>query len=190
VLACHDELQRRFPNNRFIDRRYRRACKCCAIRACCASSNPAATRTDIPPVFIPLVDFSATARFVSATQATRVALETWASFDLCCLECVCDALDPAPNDTPVADFKCFVCERIFQLKAKDGRFGLRITGAAYQRTVDGDLRISDIATLLKHAHKAATYKPALLKGYRRSNTSVNATDRNPAGSVKDPRFVP
>jgi hypothetical protein len=101
-----------------------------------------------------------------------------------------DALDPVPNDTPVADFKCFVCERIFQLKAKDGRFGLRITGAAYQRTVDGDLRISDIATLLKHAHKAATYKPALLKGYRRSNTSVNATDRNPAGSVKDPRFVP
>src|ERR1700692_3074164 len=30
-------------------------------------------------------------------------------------------------------------------------------------TSEGDLRISDIAALMKHAHKSASYKPALLK---------------------------
>jgi hypothetical protein len=88
------------------------------------------------PVFSPLLDFSIAAPFVSSAQVARVALETWASFNLYCLECESDALDRLPNNTPVADFKCFVCDRSYQLKAKDGRFGLRITGAAYQPTID------------------------------------------------------
>ena len=82
------------------------------------------------------MDFSVAAPFVSAAQAARVALETWASFNLYCLDCTSDALDRLPNNTPVADFKCYACGRFYQLKAKDGRFGLRIAGAAYQPTID------------------------------------------------------
>ncbi len=47
-------------------------------------------------------------------------------------------------------------------------------------TIDGDLRISDIAALMKHVCRPASYKPAL-KGYHAvRNASGNAANRNPA----------
>lgn len=137
VLAYHNELQKRFPNNRFIDAKIRQSLQVLRDQGILRFVRPGRyERTDIPPVFSPLVDFSVATSFMSATQAARVALETWASFNLYCLDCTSDALDALPNNTPVADFQCFVCQRTYQLKAKDGRFGVRITGAAYQPTID------------------------------------------------------
>lgn len=137
ILAYHDELQRRFPNNRFIDAKIRQSLQLLRDQGLLRFIRPGHyERQDMPPVFSPLVDFLVAARFASATQAARVALETWASFNLYCLDCASDALDRLPDNTPVADFKCYVCGRFYQLKAKDGRFGLRIVGAAYQPTVD------------------------------------------------------
>jgi hypothetical protein len=137
VLAYHGELQHRFPNNRFIDAKIRQSLQVLRDQGLLRFVKPGrCERTDVSPVFSALVDFSVAAPFVSATQVARVALETWASFNLYCLGCASDALDPLPNNTPVADFKCFACQRTYQLKAKDGRFGLRIVGAAYQPTID------------------------------------------------------
>ncbi len=137
VLAYQDRLQHRFSNNRFIDAKIRQSLQVLRDQGMLRFVKPGRyERTDISPIFSPLVDFSVAAPFISATQVARVALETWASFNLYCLDCTSDALDPLPNNTPVADFKCFVCERTYQLKAKDGRFGARVTGAAYQPTVD------------------------------------------------------
>jgi hypothetical protein len=137
VLAHHAVLQSHFPNNRFIDAKIRQSLQVLLAQGLLRRVGPGHyERTDISPVFSPLVDFSVAAPFVNATQVARVALETWASFNLYCLHCASDALDPLPANTPVADFKCFVCERTYQLKAKDGRFGVRITGAAYQPTID------------------------------------------------------
>lgn len=137
VLKQRQRFEREFPNNRFIDAKIRQSLQVLRDQGLLRFVRPGHyERTDIPPVFSPLVDFSIAAPFISATQAARVALETWASFNLYCLDCASDALDRLPNNTPVADFKCFVCERTYQLKAKDGRFGLRITGAAYQPTID------------------------------------------------------
>ena len=137
VLKWRELFGRRFPNNRFIDAKVRQSLQVLRDQGLLRFVKPGCyERTDVSPVFSPLVDFSVAAPFVSATQAARVALETWASFNLYCLDCACDALDPLPNNTPVADFKCFVCGRTYQLKAKDGRFGLRITGAAYKPTID------------------------------------------------------
>jgi hypothetical protein len=137
VLAYHGELQRRFPNNRFIDAKIRQSLQVLRDQGLLRFVRPGQyERMDITPVFSPLLDFSIATPFVSSAQMARVALETWASFNLYCLDCESDALDRLPHNTPVADFKCFVCERTYQLKAKDGRFGLRITGAAYQPTID------------------------------------------------------
>lgn len=137
VLAYHDQLQHRFPNNSFVDAKIRQSLQVLRDQGLLRFVRPGHyERTDISPVFSPLVDFSVAAPFVSAAQVARVALETWASFNLYCLDCASDALDPLPANTPVADFKCFVCERTYQLKAKDGRFGPSVTGAAYQPTID------------------------------------------------------
>jgi hypothetical protein len=137
VLAYHDELQLKFPSNRFIDAKIRQSLQVLRDQGLLRFARPGQyERTDITPIFSPLLDFSIAAPFVSSAQVARVALETWASFNLYCLDCESDALDRLPNNTPVADFKCYVCDRFYQLKAKDGRFGLRITGAAYQPTID------------------------------------------------------
>lgn len=137
VLKHRDRFERHFPNNRFVDAKIRQSLQVLRDQGLLRFVRPGQyERMDITPVFSPLVDFSVAAPYVSATQVARVALETWASFNLYCLGCASDALDPLPANTPVADFKCFVCERTYQLKTKDGRFGVRITGAAYQPTID------------------------------------------------------
>lgn len=137
VLKYRNRFEQHFPNNRFIDAKIRQSLQVLRDQGLLRFVRPGRyERTDIAPVFSPLLDFSIAAPFVSSAQVARVALETWASFNLYCLDCESDALDPLPNNTAVADFKCFVCERTYQLKAKDGRFGLRITGAAYQPTID------------------------------------------------------
>jgi hypothetical protein len=110
VLAYNDELRRRFPNNRFIDAKIRQSLQVLRDQGLLRFVSPGRyERQDVPPVFSPLVDFSVAASFVSGTQVARVALETWASFNLYCLHCASDALDRLPNNAPVADFKCYVC---------------------------------------------------------------------------------
>jgi hypothetical protein len=137
VLERRERFAQAFPNNRFIDAKMRQSLQVLRDQGILRFISPGRyQRLDVSPVFSPLIDMTVATRFVSAAQATRVALETWASFNLYCLDCASDALDPLPTNTPVADFKCFVCERTYQLKTKDGRFGLRITGAAYQPTID------------------------------------------------------
>ena len=137
VLKYRARFERHFPNNRFVDAKIRQSLQVLRDQGFLRFVRPGQyERTDITPVFSPMLDFSAAAPLVSSAQMARITLETWASFNLYCLDCASDALDPLPNNTPVADFKCFVCERTYQLKAKDGRFGLRITGAAYEPTID------------------------------------------------------
>jgi hypothetical protein len=86
VLAYHDELKRHFPNNRFIDAKIRQSLQILRDQGLLRFVRPGRhEREDILPVFSPLVDFSVAEPFVSATQAARVALETWASFNLYCL---------------------------------------------------------------------------------------------------------
>jgi hypothetical protein len=137
VLAHHDELQRKFPNNRFVDAKIRQSLQILRHQGILEFLRPGCyRRLDVVPTFSPLIDFSLAAHFVSSAQAARVALETWASFNLYCLSCDSDALDRLRDNTPVADFKCFNCECMYQLKGKNGRFGARITGAAYRPTIE------------------------------------------------------
>jgi len=137
VLAHGGELQRQFPNNRFVDAKIRQSLQILRDqRLLDFTGRGRYRRLDTAPVFSPLIDFTVASQFISAAQAARVALETWASFNLYCVSCESEALDQLPTNTPVADFECFVCKRTYQLKGKNGRFGARIPGAAYKPTID------------------------------------------------------
>jgi hypothetical protein len=137
VLAHRDELQRQFPSNHFVDAKIRQSLQLLRDQGLLQFVRPGVyRRLDVAPVFSPLIDFELAERYISASQAARVALETWASFNLYCLSCESDSLDRLADNTPVADFKCFACDRMYQLKGKNGRFGARIAGAAYRPTVE------------------------------------------------------
>ncbi|HEV3092350.1 MAG TPA: DpnI domain-containing protein [Candidatus Cybelea sp.] len=137
VLEQREIFERQFPNNRFIDAKIRQSLQVLRDQGMLRFASPGRyQRLDVAPAFSPLIDMALTTRFVSAAQATRVALETWASFNLYCLNCERNELDQLPDNTPVADFECVKCKSRYQLKGKNGRMGKRITGAAYQPTVD------------------------------------------------------
>jgi Dam-replacing family/Dam-replacing HTH domain len=137
VLKQRLRFEREFPNNRFVDAKMRQSLQVLRDQGALRFVRPGHyQRLDVPPVFSPLIDMAVASRFVSAAQATRVALETWASFNLYCLNCERDELDQLPDNTPVADFACAVCESRYQLKGKNGRLGKKIPGAAYQPTID------------------------------------------------------
>jgi hypothetical protein len=137
VLKQRQRFEREFPNNRFVDAKIRQSLQVLRDQGALRFVSPGHyQRLDVSPVFSPLIDMAVASRFVSAARATRVALETWASFNLYCLNCQRDDLDQLPDNMPVADFACAVCESRYQLKGKNGRLGKKIPGAAYQPTID------------------------------------------------------
>jgi len=137
VLAHKDELQRHFPNNRFVDAKIRQSLQILRDQGLLDFVERGRyRRLDVAPAFSPLIDFTVASQFINAAQAARVALETWASFNLYCLSCESEALDRLPANTPVADFECYVCKQTYQLKGKNGRFGSKIPGAAYRPTIN------------------------------------------------------
>ncbi len=137
VLKHQGDFERHFPNNRFIDAKIRQSLQILRDQGLIRFTRPGHyERLDVAPVFSPLLDLTVATRFVSQAQAARVALETWASFNLYCLNCDRNELEQLPDNTPVADFECFACKSRYQLKGKNGRLGKQITGAAYRPTVE------------------------------------------------------
>lgn len=137
VLKQRKRFEREFPNNRFVDAKIRQSLQVLRDQGMLRFVSPGHyQRLDVPATFSPLIDLAVAARFVSAAQAARVALETWASFNLYCLNCERDELDQLPDNTPVADFECAVCESRYQLKGKNGRLGKKLPGAAYRPTLE------------------------------------------------------
>lgn len=132
VLARRDVLARQFPNNRFVDAKIRQTLQVLRDRGTLRFLGAGRyERLDTQPVFSPLIDLTVAASYLNRAQIARVALETWAAYNLYCLNCDTDSLDAMPANTPVADFACGACRSRYQLKTKNGRFGARISGAAY-----------------------------------------------------------
>ncbi|MBV9233562.1 MAG: hypothetical protein JO030_05915 [Candidatus Eremiobacteraeota bacterium] len=136
VFMHRKRFEDAFPENRFIEAKIRQSLQILRDQGMLRFITPGHyERLDATPAFSPLIDMSLATNFASASQGTRVALETWASFNLYCLNCDRDELDQLPDNTPVADFRCVSCESRYQLKGKNGRLGKRIPGAAYQPTI-------------------------------------------------------
>jgi hypothetical protein len=137
VLKQRDRFERLFPNNRFVDAKIRQSLQVLRDQGMLRFVSPGRyQRLDVSPTFSPLIDMAVADTYVSAAQAARVALETWASFNLYCLNCEREELNQLPDGTPVADFECLVCDSRYQLKGKNGRLGKKIPGAAYRPTIE------------------------------------------------------
>lgn len=135
VLKHRSAFERAYPNNRFVEAKIRQSLQILRDQGFIRFSGGGHyQRTDAPPQFSPLLDSTLTANYQSNAQAARVMLETWAQFNLFCLNCSADLLEPLPANSPVADFHCLDCTTRYQIKAKNGRFGAKLTGAAYEPT--------------------------------------------------------
>lgn len=69
--------------------------------------------------------------FASPSQRARVLTEGWAARWMFCPECGTAPLDPFPNNSKVADFRCAACNEEYELKAQKGRFGPMVVDGAY-----------------------------------------------------------
>lgn len=73
--------------------------------------------------------------YESARQQARVASEAWALENLFCPNCPSNSVKDFPANTPAKDFVCPRCDSLFQLKSRRGRFGRKISDAAYSKMI-------------------------------------------------------
>jgi len=73
--------------------------------------------------------------YSSNAQIARVLTENWVKENSYCPNCGRDKIIEYPNNQPVADFFCAVCEEDFELKSKGGRLGKKITDGAYKTMI-------------------------------------------------------
>jgi len=136
VLRSRDYFASCYPENRFIDAKVRQSLQILRDQGRIVSlGNGVYSRGSLGTDFSPFYDPGLGADYVSRSQAARVSIETWAEHNLYCCACTSDDLRKLPNNEPVADLACGDCSMRYQLKSKNGRFGDRLTGAAYGPTL-------------------------------------------------------
>ena len=137
VAKYKDELAQHYPNNKHIEAKIRQTLQVLRDQGVLRFDGSGRyTKLRVESRFSPIIDFTIAERFTSRSQVGRVVLETWAEFNLFCVNCESDELERLSASTPVADFTCAVCQARYQIKGKNGRFGATITGAAYQPLMD------------------------------------------------------
>jgi type II restriction enzyme len=72
----------------------------------------------------------------SKAQQTRGITEHWAEENLYCLNCEADRIKSHRPGKKVEDFFCSACDRRVQFKATRGSHGNKVTGAAYEPTME------------------------------------------------------
>jgi len=148
VLQFREFFASQYPDNQFIDAKVRQSLQLLRDRGAIQFLGKGHyQKTTGNETFSPFYDPSIAAGYVSKSQIARVTIETWAEHNLYCCNCKNDDLTGLPNNEPVADLRCPVCDTSYQLKSKDGRFGGSITGAAYRPTIEA-LRRGEMPTLV------------------------------------------
>ncbi len=177
VLAKREAFAKHYPQNRFVDAKIRQSLQILRNQGTIQFlGNGLYRRLDVSPRFSPLIDETLAAQYAGATQIARIVLETWAELNLYCLRCDADALDRLPENTPVADFECLSCTTRYQLKAKNGRFGTTVSGAAYAPTVK--------------ASSEGSMPEYVLVEYDRRFSTVVFVDALPGRSITPERIIP
>lgn len=69
--------------------------------------------------------------YISFSQIARVLTENWVKENSYCPNCGKEQINEYPNNQPVADFFCGVCNEDFELKSKNGNLGNKIVDGAY-----------------------------------------------------------
>jgi len=73
-------------------------------------------------------------QYKSASQKSRVITECWVAEEIYCPGCG-GKMGHYANNKPVADFYCSKCIEDFELKAKKGKFGPKISAGAYGQMI-------------------------------------------------------
>ena len=81
-------------------------------------------------------DYSLAKKYKSLSQKIRVMSEDWAVNNLFCPCCGNDKLKKMPNNYPVADLMCDICNSVFELKSKQGNIGNKINDGAYDTMIE------------------------------------------------------
>jgi hypothetical protein len=134
VEAHRDYFAKHYPDNRFIEAKIRQSLQILRDQGFIAFLGSGRyERTGMTqPLFSPFFDASIAQEYTSKARAAGVAVETWAEHNLYCLSCSADELSRLPTNAIVADLECLACTSRYQIKAKNGRFGAALTGAAYE----------------------------------------------------------
>lgn len=82
------------------------------------------------------LNINATSNYNSESQKVRVSTEGWVADNVYCPRCGEDRINRLPNNSPVADFSCPICNNIFELKSKHGKLGAKINDGAYHSMID------------------------------------------------------
>ena len=78
----------------------------------------------------------APSNYVGPTQRARFWTERWAEKSLFCANCGHLQLKRFPNNKPVADLYCPICDEIFEVKSKRGAFGSKVVDGAHRTMID------------------------------------------------------
>lgn len=73
--------------------------------------------------------------YSSASQQARVVTESWVGDNVHCPSCAAPLQHATPG-AKVLDFECSGCGAGFELKAKNGRLGSKVSAGAYQAMID------------------------------------------------------
>lgn len=80
-------------------------------------------------------------QYKSLSQKVRIITEDWVGKNAYCPSCGNECLCRYPNNMPVGDFFCEICNEDFELKSKKDTFGVKIVNGAYKTMLS---RITDI----------------------------------------------
>ena len=81
------------------------------------------------------LDKNLTLNYTSQSQVVRIATESWVKGEIFCPNCG-NEIESYPNNKPVADFFCKKCAEEFELKAKKGKIGKKVSAGAYSKIIE------------------------------------------------------
>lgn len=113
------------------------------------------------------MDASLAQNYTSRTQMIRVLSENWVGLHVFCPCCGNPSISHFPNNKPVADFFCPVCNEEFELKSKSGKIADTVADGAYKTMISRiqsddnpnfffmsyrktDLKVRDLIIVPKH----------------------------------------
>lgn len=70
--------------------------------------------------------------YSSGSQSARAWTEAWVKAWAYCPHCGNAQMSQFPNNSPVADFLCAICNEEYELKSQKGKFGPKVSDGAYK----------------------------------------------------------
>jgi predicted RNA-binding Zn-ribbon protein involved in translation (DUF1610 family) len=127
ALAHRELIAQQYADDRFIDEKLRLSLYILRdLGALRVLEKGHYEKTDAASEFSPAFD-ARVAR--GAARRKRLMAETWVELNLYCVSCEGAALRRLSPDESLADFECPSCQALYEIRARDGRFGDSVPGS-------------------------------------------------------------